>query len=72
MLLRNWYNDQAVTYLSVRVIFNDCKLCFSAGVAEHGQRRRVPLKRDADASGAYPAEVRGFKSHPLHHEEAIE
>ncbi len=38
-----------------------------AGVAEHGQRRRVPLKRDADASGAYPAEVRGFKSHPPHH-----
>jgi hypothetical protein len=56
----------AATYLSIRVIFNDCKACFSAGVAELGQRRRVPLKRDADASGAYPAEVRGFESHPLH------
>jgi hypothetical protein len=24
-------------------------------------------KNDADASGAYPVGVRGFKSHPLHH-----
>ena len=37
-----------------------------AGVAEPGQRRRV-AKSDADASGAYPAGVRGFKSHPPHH-----
>ena len=40
----------------------------SAGVAEHGQRRRTALPKEsgAVASGAYPVEVRGFKSHPLH------
>ena len=51
-----------------RVILLIRKFVVQAGVAEHGQRRRVALERvsDALASGAYPAEVRGFKSHPPH------
>jgi hypothetical protein len=55
-----------VTYLSLIANF-DTSLC--AGVAEHGQRRRIVLLQEGGvhASGAYPVEVRGFKSHPLHH-----
>jgi len=44
------------------------KIFVRAGVAEHGQRRRTAPVNEGGmlASGAYPAEVRGFKSHPLH------
>jgi hypothetical protein len=53
----------AVTYLSLRTNFDTS---LNAEVAEHGQRRRAAFPSDAQASGAYPVEVRGFKSHPLH------
>ncbi len=45
-----------------------------AGVAEHGQRRRTARQKSERtlASGAYPAEVRGFKSHPLHQKQLID
>jgi hypothetical protein len=52
-------------YLSVRVI-----LVYINYLSVQGSPSMVKgvesLKSDADASGAYPAEVRGFKSHPLH------
>ncbi len=52
-----------VIYLSLGT---DFVTLLNAEVAEHGQRRRAAFPSDAQASGAYPVEVRGFKSHPLH------
>ena len=46
--------------------FHTHPIACQAGVAKLGQRRRAK-EEDAHASGAYPVEVRGFKSHPPHH-----
>ena len=55
----------AAMYLSVRVI-SDKSNEVSAQRSPSMVKGVESLQSDADASGAYRAGVRGFKSHPLH------